>query len=111
MGYISLAKFTAGEVDLIPADNIVHIGMGTGPVLDEVVVTYGVGDATGGILTLTCQFAEAADGTTDMDWTSATVARNAFNNAIQITGETGRAAIVQLEPDMVVESVTPSWVT
>ena len=106
MGYISLAKVTKGEVDLLPADGIFHVAPAAG-VLDQAVINYGpAGDGTD-VVKATIQFAESSDGTTDKDWSSATAMRNALNTAINLAnGASGPAVAVKLETDMVCESVT-----
>jgi hypothetical protein len=105
MGYISLKKFD-GTVDLLPADNIMHVAKGAA--LDIAVIEYGVSAGNAATsLQASIQFAESSNGTTDKDWSSEAALRNALNNAIQLAnGNSGPAVPVKLETGMVCESVT-----
>ena len=105
MGYISLKKHD-GTVDLLPADNIMHVAKGAA--LDLATIEYGV-VAGNGVTSLqaSIQFAESSDGATDKNWSSEQALRNALNNAIQLAnGNSGPAVPVKLETGMVCESIT-----
>ena len=105
MGYISLKKYD-GTVDLLPADNIMHVAKGAA--LDIAIIEYGVSAGNAATsLQASIQFAESSDGTTDKNWSSEQAMRNALNNAIQLAnGNSGPAIPVKLETGMVCESVT-----
>ena len=109
MGYISLKKYD-GTVDLLPAENIMHVAKGAA--LDIAIIEYGVSAGNGATsLQASIQFAEASDGTTDKNWSTEAALRNAINNAIQsANGASGPAIPVQLESGMVCESVTVSFI-
>ena len=105
MGYISLKKYD-GTVDLLPADNIMHVAKGAA--LDIAIIEYGVSAGNAATsLQASIQFAESSDGTTDKNWSSEAALRNALNNAIQLAnGNSGPAVPVKLETGMVCEAVT-----
>ena len=93
MGYISLKKST-GDVDLLPAENIVHVSMEDSL---TAVIEYGVsaGDAATS-LQATVTFVDSAGD--DKPWSSSVNARIAINNAISAAaGTSGPALPVALE--------------
>ena len=102
MGYISLAKST-GDVDLLPAENIVHVSMTDA---DTAVIEYGVSDGYDDkSLQATVEFATA--WAVEGSKAATVVARIAINNAISIAGgASGPAIPVQLQAGQYVTSVT-----
>ena len=93
MGYISLKKST-GDVDLLPAENIVHVSMEDSL---TAVIEYGVsaGDAATS-LRATVTFVDSTGD--DKPWSSSVNARIAINNAISAAaGTSGPALPVALE--------------
>jgi len=102
MGYISLKKST-GDVDLLPAENIVHVSMSD---THTAVIEYGVsaGDAATS-LQATVVFVDSTG--TDKAWSSSVNARIAINNAISAAaGTSGPALPVALESGQFCGSVT-----
>ena len=108
MGYISLKKYD-GTVDLLPAENIMHVAKGAA--LDIAIIEYGVAAGNAATsLQASIQFADSSDGSTDKNWSSEAALRNAINNAIQLAnGSSGPAVPVKLETGMVCEAVTVSF--
>ena len=101
MGYISLKKST-GDVDLLPAENIVHVSMSD---THTAVIEYGVADGGGGMLQATVVFVDSAAA--DKAWSSSINARIAINNAISTAaGTSGPALPVALESGQFCGSVT-----
>ena len=102
MGYISLAKAT-GDIDLLPAENIVHVSMTDN---STAVIKYGISDGYDDkILQATVVFATA--WAVEGSKAAAVVARIAINNAISAAGGTAGPAIpVQLQAGQYVSSVT-----
>ncbi len=100
MGYISLKK-SGGDVDLLPAENIVHVSMSD---THTAVIEYGVSD--GGMkLQATVVFVDSTG--TDKAWSSSVNARIAINNAISAAaGTSGPALPVALESGQFCGSVT-----
>jgi len=102
MGYISLKKST-GDVDLLPAENIVHVSMSD---THTAVIEYGVSAGNAATsLRATVVFVDSADA--DKAWSSSVNARIAINNAISAAaGTSGPALPVALELGQFCGSVT-----
>ena len=99
MGYISLLK-TGGEVDLLPADNIVGVGVASAT---AIVLTYGIvgSGTTPSLVKATIAYATTAS-VTDPD------VRKKINAAIELAnGASGPAISVSLPT--LVGSVTMSY--
>lgn len=93
MGYISLKKST-GDVDLLPAENIVHVSMED---TLTAVIEYGVSAGNAATsLQARVEFVDSAGE--DKPWSSEVNARIAINNAISAAaGTSGPALPVALE--------------
>jgi hypothetical protein len=101
MGYISFKKST-GDVDLLPADNVMHVASND---VNGVIIEYGI---TGGTTATTLK----ADITFASDWadtggvTYDVLQRNAVNDALSIAaGTSGPAIPVQMPKGMFVSAV------
>jgi hypothetical protein len=105
MGYISLKKST-GDVDLLPAENIVHVSMSD---THTAVIEYGVllSDGGGGDTSLQATVVFVDSAAADKAWSSSVNARIAINNAISAAaGTSGPALPVALESGQFCGSVT-----
>ncbi len=101
MGYISLKKST-GDVDLLPAENIVHVSMSD---THTAVIKYGFSADGIALLQATVVFVDSTSA--DKAWSSSVNARIAINNAISAAaGTSGPALPVALESGQFCGSVT-----
>ena len=96
MGYISFKK-TGGEVDLLPAENIMHVGVASAT---QIVIVYGIGNGGGtgsGALAPAPDFLNATvkyDSTASLDNPNV---RGLINAAIELAnGASGPAISVGL---------------
>ena len=102
MGYISFKKST-GDVDLLPADNVMHVASED---VNEVIIEYGI---TGGTTatTLKASVVFASDWATTDGVSYAVLQRNAVNDALSIAaGTSGPAIPVQMPKGMFVSTVS-----
>jgi|TARA_S200002703_G_scaffold38503_1_gene33855 hypothetical protein len=104
MGYIKLKKYD-GSVDLLPADNIVHVSAPSSSNKD-IGITYGVvaeSAATPTFLIAIIAGADSADSAADLTAAS----RNGINTAIELAaGTAGPAIEVDLGAGLFCKSVT-----
>ena len=96
MGYISFKK-SGGEVDLLPADNIVHVGNATNT---SIVIVYGIGNGAGsgnGLLAPAPDFLNATVNFGNTSSIDNPNVRGLINAAIEkVNGASGPAVSVDL---------------
>ena len=103
MGYISFKK-SGGEVDLLPADNVVHVGLATGSIGEagQIVITYGTHMSNANLLQATVNF---ANFTNDAE-------RRLVNSAIELAnGISGPAIPVDLPSLVTSVTLAPGTVS